>query len=94
MLLIIKNLLHFLIYRFCVCSDVMFSELLITHEEQLTCLFLTFITCYVDLLMSQLLVVVKTFIELMRFIELKKFRKKEKNERLFFNASKYLINLF
>jgi len=50
--------------------------------------------------MSQLLVIVKTFIklnefiELAKFIELKKFRKKEENEQLFFNASKYLINLF
>jgi len=64
----------------------MFSESLITLEEQSTRLFLTFITCHVDSLTSRLLVVIKTFIELnefielMRFIELKKFRKKEENE--------------
>jgi len=64
----------------------MSSESLITHEEQLTRLFLTFITCHVDSLMFQLLVVVKTFIELdefiklTRFIELKKFKEKEENE--------------
>jgi len=75
-------------------------ESLITYEERLTRLFLTFITCHVDLLTSQLLVVVKTFIEfdefikLMRFIELKKFKEKEENEQLSFNASEYLINLF
>ena len=78
----------------------MFSELLITHEERLTRLFLTFITCHVDSLTSQLLVVVETFIELdefvelAEFIELKKFREKEENERLSFNISKYLIDLF
>ena len=78
----------------------MSSEFLITHEEQLTLLFLTFITCHVDSLMSRLLVVIETFIELdefvelAKFIELKKFREKEENERLSFNASKYLINLF
>ncbi len=100
MLLIIKSLSHFLIYCFCVCLDIMSSELLITHEERLTHLFLTFITCHVDSLMSQLLVIIETFvelnefIELTRFIELKKFKKKEENERLSFNASKYLINLF
>ncbi len=100
MLLVVENLLHFLIWHFCICSDVMSSELLITHKEQLTHLFLTFITCHVDLSMSQLLVIVKTFIELnefielTKFIELKKFRKKKENERLSFNASEYLINLF
>ncbi len=55
-------------------------ELLIMHEEQLTHLFLTFITCHVDSLMSWLLVVVEMFIELKKFIESKKFKKKEKNE--------------
>ncbi len=106
MLLIIKNLSHFLIWHFCVCSDIMSSESLITHEERLTRLFLTFITCQVDSSMSRLLVVVKTFIELdefvkltkfvelTKFIELKKFKEKEENERLSFNASEYLINLF
>ena len=70
------------------------------HEEQLTHLFLTFITCHVDSLMSQLLVIIETFIELdefielARFIELKKFKEKEENEQLSFNASEYLINLF
>ena len=34
------------------------------------------------------------FIELIRFIELKKFRKKEKNEWLYFNVLEYLIDLF
>ncbi len=100
MLLIIESLLHFLIWYFCICSDIMFSELLITHEKQLTHFFLTFITCHVDSLMFQLLVVVKIFIELnefvelMKFIELKKFREKKENEWLFFNTSKYLIDLF
>ncbi len=69
-------------------------ELLIMHEEQLTHLFLTFITCHVDSLMSWLLVVVEMFIELKKFIESKKFKKKEKNEWLYFNASEYLIDLF
>jgi len=70
------------------------------HEEQLTHLFLTFITCHVDSLMFRLLVIIKTFIELnefielTKFIELKKFKEKEENEQLSFNASKYLINLF
>ncbi len=78
----------------------MSSKSLTTHKEQSTRLFLTFITCHVDLSMSWLLVVVKTFIELdefvefAKFIEVKKFREKEENERLSFNASKYLINLF
>jgi len=31
---------------------------------------------------------------LMKFIEFKKFKKKEKNKQLFFDALKYLINLF
>ena len=50
--------------------------------------------------MSRLLVVVKMFIELnefielVKFIELKKFKEKEENEWLFFNTSKYLIDLF
>ena len=94
MLLVIKNLSHFLIWHFCVCSDVMSFESLITHEKQSTHLFLTFITCYVDLLMFQLLVIIKMFIELARFIELKKFKKKEESEWLSFDTSKYLINLF
>ncbi len=100
MLLVIKSLSHFLIWHFYVCSDIMSSESLITHEEQSTHLFLTFITCHVDLLMSRLLVVVKTFIELnefvelARFIEFKKFKEKEENEQLSFNTSEYLINLF
>ncbi len=100
MLLVVENLLHFLIWHFCVCSDVMSSESLITLEEQLTHLFLTLITCHVDSSMSRLLVVVKMFIELnefielTRFIELKKFKEKEENEWLSFNASEYLINLF
>ncbi len=100
MLLIIKSLSHFLIYRFCVCSDVMFFKSLIMHEEWSTRLFLTLITCHVDLSTSRLLVIIKMFIELdefielTRFIELKKFRKKEENERLSFDASEYLINLF
>ncbi len=100
MLLIIESLLHFLIWHFCVCSDVISSESLITHEEQLTHLFLTFITCHVDLLMSRLLIIIKTFIELnefielTRFIEFKKFKKKEKNKWLFFDVSEYLIDLF
>ncbi len=100
MLLIIKSFSHFLIYHFCVCLNIMSFKSLITHEEWLTHLFLTFITCHVDLLTSQLLVIIETFIELdefielMKFIELKKFRKKEENEWLFFNASEYLINLF
>ena len=78
----------------------MSSKSLITHEEQSTHLFLTFITYYVDSSMSQLSVVIKTFIELnefvelMKFIELKKFRKKEENEQLSFNALMYLIDLF
>ncbi len=78
----------------------MSSESLITHEERSTCLFLTLITCHVDLLTSQLLVIVEMFIELdefvelIKFIELKKFREKEENERLSFNASEYLIYLF
>jgi len=78
----------------------MSSESLITHEEQSTRLFLTFITCHVDSLTSRLFVIVETFIELnefvelLRFIELKKFKEKEENERLSFDASKYLINLF
>ncbi len=64
----------------------MSSESLITHEERLTHLFLTFITCHVDSSTSRLLVFVEMFIELdefvelMRFIELKKFQKKEENE--------------
>jgi len=64
----------------------MSSESLIMHEEQLTRFFLILITCHVDLLMSQLLVIIETFIELdefvelTRFIELKKFKKKEENE--------------
>ncbi len=100
MLLVIKNLSYFLIYCFYICSDIMSSESLITYEEWSTCLFLTFITCYIDSLTSRLLVIVKMFIELnefvelMRFIKLKKFRKKEENEQLSFNASEYLINLF
>ncbi len=73
MLLIIESLSHFLIWCFYICSDVMSFESLITHEEWLTHLFLTFITCHVDLLMSWLLVVIKTFIELDEFIELTKF---------------------
>ncbi len=72
----------------------MSSELLITSEEWLTRLFLTFITCHIDSLTSRLLVVVKMFIELTKFIELKKFKEKKKNEWLSFNVSKYLINLF
>jgi len=78
----------------------MSSESLIMHEERSTRLFLTFITCHVDLLMSRLLVIVEMFIELdefvelTRFIELKKFQKKEENQQLSFNASKYLIDLF
>jgi len=72
----------------------MSSESLITHEEQSTHLFLTLITYHVDLSMSRLLVIVKTFIELMRFIELKKFKEKEENEQLSFNVSEYLIDLF
>ncbi len=100
MLLVVENLLHFLIWYFYICSDVKFFESLIMHEEWLTHLFLTFITCHIDLLMSQLLVIVKMFIELnkfielMRFIEFKKFRKKEENEQLSFDVSEYLINLF
>ncbi len=49
--------------------------------------------------MSQLLVIIKMFIELnefiefKKFIESKKFKKKEKNEWLYFNASEYLIDL-
>jgi len=64
----------------------MSSESLITHEEQSTRLFLTFITCHVDSLTSRLLVVVEMFIELdefvelTKFIKLKKFKKKEENE--------------
>jgi len=78
----------------------MSSESLIMHEERSTRLFLTFITCHVDLLMSRLLVIVEMFIELdefvelTRFIELKKFQKKEENQQLSFDASKYLIDLF
>ncbi len=72
----------------------MFSELLIMHEEWLTCFFLTFITYHVDSSMSWLFVVIKMFIELNEFIELKKFKEKEENEWLFFNASEYLIDLF
>jgi len=72
----------------------MSSESLIMHKKRSTRLFLTFITCHVDLSTSRLLVVVETFIELTRFIELKKFKEKEKNEQLSFDASKYLINLF
>jgi len=49
----------------------MLFESLITHEEQLTHLFLTFITCHIDSSTSRLLVIIKTF------IELKKFKKKE-----------------
>ncbi len=100
MLLVIKSLSHFLIWHFCVCSNIMSSESLIMHEEQSTRLFLTFITCHVDSSTSRLLVVVKTFIELdefielTRFIELKKFKKKEENEQLSFNASEYVIDLF
>ncbi len=55
-------------------------ESLIMYEKQLTHLFLTFITCHVDSSTSRLLVIIKTFIELMKFIELKKFKKKEENE--------------
>ncbi len=64
----------------------MSSELLIMHEEQSTRLFLTFITCHVDSLMSRLLVVIEMFIKLNEFIELKKFveskkfRQKEESE--------------
>ena len=94
MLLVIKSLLHFLIWHFCVYSNVMSSESLITHEKQLTHLFLTLITYHVDSSMFWLLVIVKTFIELMRFIELKKFKEKEENEQLSFNTSEYLIYLF
>ncbi len=72
----------------------MFSESLIMHEEQLTHLFLTFITCHVDLLTSRLLVIIKTFIEFKRFIEFKKFKEKEESKQLYFNTSEYLINLF
>ena len=62
-------------------------ESLITFEKQSIHLFLTSITYHVDSLMFQLLIIIKTFIELdefiefKRFIEFKKFRKKEeKNE--------------
>jgi len=72
----------------------MFSESLIMHEEQLTHLFLTFITCHVDLLTSRLLVIIKTFIEFNEFIEFKKFKEKEESKQLYFNTSEYLINLF
>jgi len=58
----------------------MSSELLIMHEEQSTRLFLTFITCHVDSLMSRLLVVIEMFIELKKFVESKKFRQKEESE--------------
>ena len=100
MLLIVENFLHFLIWCFYICSDIMFSESLIMHEEWLTHLFLTFIIYHVNLLMFQLLIIIEMFIELnefielTRFIELKKFKKKKKNEWLFFDTSKYLINLF
>jgi len=100
MLSVTESLSHFLIWRFCVCSDVMSSESLITHEEWLTHFFLTFITCYVDSSTSRLLVIVEMFIELDEFVELKKFieskkfRKKEESERLYFDASEYLIDLF
>jgi len=58
----------------------MSSESLITHEERLTHLFLTFITCHVDSSTSRLLVVIEIFIELDEFIESKKFREKEESE--------------
>ena len=48
-------------------------------------------TCHVDLSTFWLLVIIKMFIELIRFIEL---RKKEKNEWLYFNVLEYLIDLF
>jgi len=100
MLSITESLSHFLIWHFCVCSDIMSSESLITHEEQLTHLFLTFITCHVDSSTSRLLVIVETFIELdefiklKKFIESKKFKEKEESKQLYFNASEYLIDLF
>jgi len=77
-----------------ICSDIMFFESLITYEEWLIHFFLTFITCHVDSLTSWLLVIIETFIELMKFIEFKKFKEKKKNEWLSFNVSKYLIDLF
>ncbi len=100
MLLVIESLSHFLIWHFCVCSDVRFSESLIMYKERLTHLFLTLITYHVDSSTSRLLVVVKMFIELdefielTTFIELKKFKEKEENEWLSFNTSEYLIYLF
>ncbi len=70
------------------------------HKKQLTHLFLTFITCHVNLLTFQLLVIIGMFIELKKFVEFKefiefmKFKKNEKNVQLYFNVSKYLIDLF
>ncbi len=73
----------------------MFFELLITHEEKVTHLFLTFITCHADSLMFQLLVIIEIFIEFNKFNKFRKFKKKaEKNEWLLLDVFKYLINLF
>jgi len=86
MLLTFMNFLYFLIECSCVCSVFTSSESLIAHEKQLIHLFLIFTIYQADLLMFQLLIIIKIFIEfnkfieLKEFVELKKFRKKEKNE--------------
>ncbi len=73
MLSIIKNLSHFLIYRFWLCSSDVSSESLLTQEKRLTRLFLTSTICHVDSWATRLRVFSTTVVELDEFAELKEF---------------------
>jgi len=73
MLSVIKNLSHFLIYHFWLCSSDISSELLLMQKKWSTRLFLTSIICHVDSWATRLRVFSTTIVELNEFAKLRKF---------------------
>ncbi len=75
------------------------------HKKRLTHLFLTFIICHINStfrlrVFNMMLVELEEFVESMKsvelneFVKLKEFRNSKRNVQLYFNAFKYLIDLF